>query len=134
MSFFQKLEFNPFGLLLLATFIFFVYSDMRDKYRYAIYLPLVSHDSILKTGTICTHSTLAQNPELFSIKKKIQKNLNEANISNIIEENSTLKFKLNAFRYDQVYFKENPKDILLYTGLPICGVLNNFLNLPKVPS
>ena len=46
-------------------------------------------------------------------KQRSTKNLNQANISNIIEENNTLKLKLNKFKYDQVYFEENPKDVLI---------------------
>ena len=47
------------------------------------------------------------------MNREVQTNLNEANISNIIEENNTLKLKLNKFKYDQVYFEENPKDVLI---------------------
>ena len=43
-----------------------------------------------------------------------KQNLNEANISKIIEENNTLKLKLNKFKYDQVYFEENPRCTVLY--------------------
>ena len=36
------------------------------------------------------------------MNREVQTNLNEANISNIIEENNTLKLKLNKFKCDQV--------------------------------
>ena len=51
----------------------------------------------------------AQNPKLLYINREVQTTLNEANISNIIDENSILKSKLNKFKCDQVYFEENPK-------------------------
>ena len=60
-----------------------------------------------------------------------KQNLNEANISKIIEENNTLKLKLNKFKYDQVYFEENPKDVLYYTGLPSPGTLKSFFEYVK---
>ena len=62
----------------------------------------------------------AQNPKLLYINREVQTTLNEANISNIIEENSILKLKLHKFKYDQVYFEENPKD-----GLTSYGILKS---------
>ena len=40
--------------------------------------------------------------------------------------------KLNKFKYDQVYFEENPKDILYYTGLPSHGTLKSLFEYVKV--
>ena len=60
-----------------------------------------------------------------------KQNLNEANITKIIEENNTLKLKLNKFKCDQVYFEENPKDVLYYTGLPSPGTLKSFFEYVK---
>ena len=54
-----------------------------------------------------------------------------ANISNITEENNTLKLKLNKFKYDQVYFEENPKNVLYYTGLPSHGTLKSLFEYFK---
>ena len=62
------------------------------------YLFLFSDGSILKTWNTCNHSTPAQISK--SLNREVQKILNEANISNIFDENSTLKLKLA--RYDQV--------------------------------
>ena len=78
----------------------------------------------MKTGNICSHSTPSQNPKLLYINREVQTNLNEANYS-IIEENSILKSKLNKFKYDQVYFEKNPKDLLYYTGFPSYGILKS---------
>ena len=86
----------------------------------------------MKTGNTCNHSTPAQNLKSLYINREVHTNLNEANISNIIEENSTLKLKLNKFKYDQVYFEENPKDILYYTGLPSHGTLKSLFEYVKV--
>ena len=91
-----------------------------------------SDDSILKTGNICTHSTPAQNPKSLYINREVQTNLNEANISNIIAENNTLKLKLNKHKYDQAYFEQNPKDVLYYTGLPSYEVLKSLFEYVKV--
>ena len=81
----------------------------------------------LKTGKICTHSTSAENPKSLYINREVQKNLNEASISNIIEENNTLKLKLNKYKYDQAHFEENPKYVLYYTGLSSYEVLKSLL-------
>ena len=54
-----------------------------------MYLFVFSDDSLLKTGNTCNHSTPAQNPKSLYINREVQTNLNEANISNIIEENNT---------------------------------------------
>ena len=86
----------------------------------------------MKTGNTCNHSPPAQNLKSLYINREVHTNLNEANISNIIEENSTLKLKLNKFKYDQVYFEENPKDILYYTGLPSHGTLKSLFEYVKV--
>ena len=83
----------------------------------------------MKTGNICNHLTPAQNLKSLHINRELHKNLNEANISNIIEENNTLKLKLN--NYDQVHFEENPKDILYYTGLPSHGSLKSLFEYAK---
>ena len=85
----------------------------------------------MKTGNICTHSTPGQNPKLLYVNREVQTNLNEVNISNIIEENSIMKSKLNKFKYDQVYFEENPKDVLYYTGLPSYGTLKSLFEYVK---
>ena len=85
----------------------------------------------MKTGNTCNHSTPAQNLKSLFINREVHTNLNEANISNIIEENSTLKLKLNKFKYDQVYFEENPKDILYYTGLSSHGTLKSLFEYVK---
>ena len=77
------------------------------------------------------HSTPAQNPKSLYINREVQTNLNEANISKIVEENNTLKLKLNKFKYDQVYFEENPKDILYYTGLSSHGTLKSLFEYVK---
>ena len=90
-----------------------------------------SDDSIFKTGNICTHSTPAQNPKLLYINREVQTNLNEAKISNIIEENNALKLKLNKFKYDEAHFEENPKDVLFYTGLPSYEVLKSIFEYVK---
>ena len=90
-----------------------------------MYLFVFSDDSILKTGNTYNHSTPAQNPKSLYANREVQTNLNKANISNIIKENKTLKLKLNKFKYDQVYFEENPKDVLYYTGLPSHGTLKS---------
>ena len=68
----------------------------------------------MKTGNTCNHSTSAQNPKSLYINREVLTNLNQVNISNIIEENNTLKLKLNKFKYDQVYFEENPRCTVLY--------------------
>ena len=85
----------------------------------------------MKTGNTCNHSTPAQNPKSLYINREVQTNLNEANISKIVEENNTLKLKLNKFKYDQVYFEENPKDILYYTGLSSHGTLKSLFEYVK---
>ena len=85
----------------------------------------------MKTGNICTHSAPSQNPKLLYINREVQTNLNEPNISNIIEENSILKSKLNKFKYNQVHFEENPKDILYYPGLPSYGILKSLFKYVK---
>ena len=85
----------------------------------------------MKTGNICTHSTPAQNPKSLCINREVQTSLNEANISNIIEGNNTLKLKLNKYKYDQAYFEENPKDVLYYTGLPSYEVLKSLFGYVK---
>ena len=93
-----------------------------------MYLFVFSDDSILKTGNTYNHSTPAQNPKSLYANREVQTNLNKANISNIIKEN---KLKLNKFKYDQVYFEENPKDVLYYTGLPSHGTLKSLLEYVK---
>ena len=90
-----------------------------------------SDDSIFKTGNICTHSTPAQNPKSLYINREVQTNLNEAKISNIIEEKNALKLKLNKFKYDEAHFEENPKDVLYYTGLPSYEVLKSLFEYVK---
>ena len=122
MLFFQILEFNLFDLLIIS------YISHLDHFKhevYEIYLFVFSDDSILKTGNTCNHSIPAQNPKSLYINREVQANLNEANNSNIIEENNTLKLKLNKFKYDQVYFEENLKDVLYYTGLSSHGTLKS---------
>ena len=84
----------------------------------------------MKTGNTCNHLTPAQNLKSY-INKEVQTNLNEANISNIIEENNTVKLKLNKFKYDQVYFEENLRDVLHYIGLPCHGTLKSLLKYVK---
>ena len=85
----------------------------------------------MKTENTCNHSTPAQNPKSLYTNREVQININEANISNIIEENNTLKLKLNKFKYGQVYLEENPKDVLYYTGLPSHGTLKSLFKYIK---
>ena len=96
-----------------------------------MYLFVFSDDSILKTGNTCNHSTPAQNPKSLYANTEVQTNLNKANISNITKVNNTLKLKLIKFKYGQVYFEENPKDVLYYTGLPSHGTLKSLLEYVK---
>ena len=58
-------------------------------------------------------------------------NINEANISNIIEEDHALKSKLNKFKYDQVFFEETPKDVLHYAGFLSYGILKSLFEYGK---
>ena len=84
----------------------------------------------MKSGNTCNHLTPAQNLKSY-INKEVQTNLNETNINNIFEENNTVKLKLNTFKYDQVYFEENLRDIQHYTGLPSHGTLKQLFEYVK---
>ena len=86
----------------------------------------------MKIGNICNHSTLAQNPKSLYINREVQTNLNEVN-GNIVEENNSLKLKLNKSKYEQVYFEENPKDVLDYTRLPSHDTLKSLFEYVKDP-